>query len=106
MILNIADGCSRRHRLQKIQHRKLSGSITCIRDLRTRAATATGIAKRVSLHCLRYSFATHLLERGCDLQTIQNLLGHSNVKTVEIHTHVAVGPDAEAQPARLTAGDG
>lgn len=72
-------------------------SIRSVQNVFKQAVSKAGVKKRIGIHGLRHSYATHLLETGTDIRLIQELLGHNNLKTTEIYTHVTTPAKAKVK---------
>ena len=89
MLREYFTACKPRLYLLEGQIKGLPYDSRSLQQVLKQALEKTGINKPVTLHWLRHSYATHLLENGTDLRYIQEILGHSSSKTTEIYTHVS-----------------
>jgi site-specific recombinase XerD len=92
VLLDLLRGYWRQHRPQHWlfpgRHQGKPLNLGSVQRLCRRALLASGLSKKASLHTLRHSYATHLLEAGCDLFTLQKLLGHNQLSTTLRYTHL------------------
>ncbi len=88
--LDVYESYDKNHDYLFINHRKNKLTTRGIQYILDQVVLKSGLNKNVSPHMLRHSFATHLLDNGADIKIVQELLGHANISTTQIYTHVSI----------------